>query len=177
MAQGNFEACLNAFWIFDGVRVDAAPGEKFATSYGVTQYSWADAVDSGLVSGDMNAAPVSDFAKVLKFNYWEANNCDALPIGVDLMVFNDATLSGDTHAAELLQRIVGSASDGVIGPKTLAAISKIESETLILKIASADMEFLSALRNAPLYLNGWKRREVYMQTEAIKMIAQAPQKA
>lgn len=169
--QGNFQTCLDAFWTFDGVKLDAAPGEKFATSYGVTRMSWDDAVDEGLVSGDMNSAPVSDFAKILEANYWDRNNCNQLPAGIDLMVFNDATLSGDDHAAKLLQRLVGTIPDGMIGPHTIVEVKAMEPSVLVLMIARADIAFLSALRNASLYINGWKRREFYMQTEALKMIA------
>lgn len=173
----NFEACLNAFWTFDGAKIDAAPGENFATSYGVTQMSWDHAIDMGIVSGDMNSAPVSDFAKVLKLNYWDANRCDDLPAGVDLMVFNDATLSGVTHAAKLLQRIVGTVQDGEIGDHTVSLVKGYEPGSLVTWIAIADDEFLASLRTAPLYLHGWERREDYMKTLALKMIASAAQTA
>jgi len=173
--QGNFEACLTAFWTFDGARVDAAPGEHFATSYGVTKMSWDDAVNEGLVSGDMNNAPVADFAKILEANYWDRNNCNQLPIGIDLMVFNDGTLSGYDHAAKLLQRLVGTEVDGQIGPLTLKAVGAFIAassiEALIDRIAGADKIYLLQLNNAPLYINGWMRRERYMQTTAYNMVA------
>lgn len=169
----NFVACLNAFWTFDGVRADDAPGEKFATSYGVTEFSWNDAVAAGIVSGDMNDGTRDDYALVLRVNFWERNAGDSLPAGVDLMVFNDATLSGDRHAATLLQRIVGVEPDGVIGPLTLAGVAGWDATRLIAAMVAADDVYLAALRNAPLYLKGWTRRELYMQTTAIKMVVTA----
>ena len=49
MTAANFEAALKAFWTFDGAKQDAAPGETFATSYGVTEMTWSAAVETGVV--------------------------------------------------------------------------------------------------------------------------------
>jgi len=171
--QANFDKALKAFWAFDGAKQDAAPGETFATSYGVTEMTWNNAVDNGIVSGDMDGAPVSDYATVLRAMFWNVMACDALPSGVDLFVFNDACLAGTGHTARLLQRCVGLTGDdvdGQIGPQTLHAVATIRPADLIARLRSADISFLSALHTWPLYHNGWTRREAYMASAALMLM-------
>lgn len=169
----NFEPARRAVWQFDGFKDDSAPGEGFRTSYGVTQMTWDAAVDQGIVSGDMQDAKVDDFITIYHVNYWNAMQCDAMPPGVDLMLFNDGTLSGVGHTIKLLQRCVHVDNDGMIGPMTKAAIAAVPTLDLIDRLYTADETYLSHLANAPQFIKGWTRRENYMRGVARQLAASA----
>lgn len=166
-----FDACLDFIWGpgRDGLKDDRAPGEAFATAYGVTQATWDRAVEAGIVAGDIGQATRAQCAAIIRAFYWNALHCSALPAGVSLMVFNDGVLSGVGHAARLLQRVVGAAEDGVIGPETLRLAASYGDGRLIDALAAADETFLASLRNAPLFLGGWTRREEEARQLAHKM--------
>ena len=144
----------------DGAVNDQAQGEKFATSRGITQTTWDDAVDSGVVTGELSSATSAQCATILKTNYWDFLACDQVSSGCDLVIFNNGMVCGSGHAARLVQRIVGTVADGKIGPRTLLAIRGYGQQHFIDEMTTADEEYYAALANAPLYLRGWDRREV-----------------
>lgn len=157
--EANFDKAINEIFHYDGLRNDSAPGENFATSFGVTNMTWNNAMEQGIVTGEMSAAPVASFIAIYRTMFWNACRCDRLPAGVDLMVFNDATLSGVGHTSRLLQRIVGTDPDGIIGPITMKAVMAITPDVLIERLHVADHQYLASLANAPRFLRGWTRRE------------------
>ena len=171
MIPATFDACLQLVWQFDGLKDDHAPGEVFATSYGVTEFTWADARRHGLVDKDIEDATKDDCANILHVMYYNACKCSSLWPGDNLMVFNDSVVTGVGHTAKLLQRVVGAEQDGVIGPNTLKLANGMRAVDLIEKLRVADEIYYAALRNAPLFLRGWTRREEFMAAQAKKMAA------
>lgn len=135
--SSRFNTCLALCWQFDGLKDDAAQGEAFATSYGVTAMTWAAAEQQGIVDHGIEDATKDDCARILRSMYWNACHCSNLLPGVDLMVFNDAMVS----------------------------------DALIEKLCVADEAYYAALRNAPLFLRGWTRREEFMAAQAKTMAA------
>ena len=172
MSIFGFEPALNFVWgpSRDGQAKDSAPGEHFTTKWGVTQMTWDMAVDHGIVSGDLDDATQADCATVLHVFFWNALNGDNLPPGVDLMVFNDAMVCGAGHAARLLQRIIGTVVDGMIGRNTIDAVNSFGDRKLIDSLTIADEEYFAALKNAPMFLAGWDRREKDAQAAAYQVI-------
>lgn len=165
---GDFEPCLDLVWQFDGIKDDSAPGETFSTRYGVTEMTYADALRHGWVKNDFRHATVDDCKAILWHLCWLASNCETLPKGVDLMVFNDTMLTGGGHALGLLSRIVGATDTG---PGLFVLAQKMKPDTLVDKIADGDEEYFKTLRNAPLYIKGWTRREEFMKQHAHAMMA------
>lgn len=166
-----FENCLPIVFEFDGLQNDRAPGETFNTAYGVTEFTWQVAVNQGLVADKpVTEATKDECIAVLRALFWNACHCSQLPPGINLMVFNDAVLSGVGHAVKLLQRVVGCRSvDGVVGPETIRRAGSTMPRVLIENMYTADAEYLAALKNAPLYLKGWMRREDRMRDGAYDM--------
>lgn len=162
----SFEVCLALCWQFDGLKDDRAQGEKFATSYGVTEMTWSMAEDQGLVDHGIEDATKEDCAAILQALYWNACKCSSLSPGVNLMVFNDAMVCGVGHTVKLLQRIVGAEQDGVVGPETLRMANRMHAVDLIEKLRVADEIYYGSLRNAALFLKGWTRREEFMAAQA-----------
>lgn len=143
----------------DGAQNDAAPGEPFHTSWGVTQQTWDNAVAHGLVSGSLDQATQDQCKVIYRANYWNAMRCDSLPAGVAIMLFNDAVLTGVGHTVRMLQRIVGVTADGVVGPLTAAKVALYGAIGTVNALVQADEQYLATLAGAPKFLHGWTRRE------------------
>jgi lysozyme family protein len=164
--QTNWQTSLNFTFNYDGFKDDQAAGESFATSYGVTEYTWNDAVEAGIVTGSIADATQDQCITVLHDMFWNKVNGDGLPSGCDVVVYNNGMVCGAEHAAKLAQRVVGVAEDGAIGPITLLAIKGFGVQQFIDAMTAADEKYFAALAKAPLYLIGWDRRE-----EACKVLA------
>jgi lysozyme family protein len=172
-AVTTFDRAIDFIWApsRDGHQNDRAPGESFATAWGITQMTWDDAVASGIVSGPLADATREQCEAIYRADYWNPLRCDALDPGVAFVLFNDATLSGVDAAARLLQRMVGAAEDGVIGPQTLRLANAMPAAELIDRLTVADETYLASLRNAPMFIRGWDRRELACQAEALTLTA------
>jgi lysozyme family protein len=168
-----FHLALDFLWHpdRDGHQDDTAPGEAFRTSWGVTQATWDVAADAGIVSGELADATQQQCEAIYRAMWWNVLRCDAFAPGVGLVLFSDATLTGTGHVARLLQRLVVTAEDGVIGPRTISAANRWVPRRLIAALIAADMDYLAGLANAPKYINGWTRREEALRTAALSMTA------
>lgn len=169
-----FTAQLPIIFQFDDMKNDSAQGEAFATSYGITDMSWGEAIDEGIVPHISLAQATRDQCiGIIRANYYNRCRISSLPAGAGLMVFNDAVLSGAGHAVALLQRIVGAGVDGVAGNETVSMaddyVAHYGLQGLIDKLYVADETYLAALANAPRFLNGWDRREDVVRAAAYKM--------
>lgn len=167
---GNFDRCDKLVLIFDGFKDDRAPGETFATAYGVTEYTWMWAVDKKIVADKPIDQATADDCIAVRKEFWKEAGCDNWASGVDLMVYNAAVLSGIGHAVRFLQRQLNVEDDGIIGPHTIAAEKAKDPAVLIEDLYHADEEYLASLANAPLDLHGWLRREDYMRAHARMML-------
>jgi lysozyme family protein len=161
MVASSFQPSLAFVWRpeNDGQPDHTDPGDSGGeTNMGVTIASWNDAVAAGLVSGTLAAASNDDLALILRKNYWDACQCDALAAGDDLAVFNFGMAAGPGRAERILQSVVGVAVDGVIGPVTLAAVAAQPPQMLIATFTAAEETFYTHCAGAPLFLRGWDRR-------------------
>lgn len=148
----------------DGRQHDSAPGERFRTSWGVTQPVWDACVQHGIVEGDLAAATRDQCAAIYLSQFWNTMMAGQLPPAVGFCLFCDGTLTGTGHIVRLLQQIIGVTPDGVVGRKeTLPAVinycANHTSHALCDALISANTEYLESLPNAALFIRGWTRRE------------------
>jgi lysozyme family protein len=99
--------------------------------------------------------------------FWDRLGCDALPVGVDLMVFDCSVVSGTGNGAKFLQRAVRAYPDGAIGDKTRRAVAATPTRPLIGHIAIEAGSFYKADRNFSRFGKGWTRRNNDRVTEAL----------
>ena len=128
------------------------PGGK--TRFGITE---AVAREVGY-RGDMRDLPVGLAKRIYKERYWDAVRADALPEAVRYAVFDAAVNSGPRQAILWLQRAVGVKADGIIGPKTLAAVRTADPEQVLRRMLSARLRFMTDLPTWPSFGRGWARR-------------------
>jgi len=150
----NFDTAFEKLVGFEGDYSNDKDDPGGATRYGITEQV---ARENGY-SGSMRELPL-DFAKaVYKRKYWDAIQADSLPSAVRYAVFDSAVNSGVGQATRWLQRALGVKDDGVIGPKTLKAITEQQSDGLLRRFLGQRLLFLTTLPNWPTFAKGWARR-------------------
>lgn len=95
-----------------GGRVGA--GTLKGTKYGISAASYPYEDIAGMTPA---------VAKMIYFrDYWKPSGAYACPRGISYAVFDSAVNNGRINAAKFLQRAAGVLADGIVGPKTLAAV-------------------------------------------------------
>jgi lysozyme family protein len=94
---------------------------------------------------------------IYRREYWDKIRGDELPPAVALVVFDTAVNCGVEKASEILQVAVGGVIiDGIIGPKTLAAVARADS-SLLERYLGARVVYYASLQT-PRYFAGWVNR-------------------
>ena len=97
---------------------------------------------------------------IYRATYWQIVRGAALPAGIGLSVFDHGVNRGTGASAKILQRLVGTAVDGVIGPHTLTATTVAaygDTAGLLAKLHDAQRDDYLALAN-PAFEKGWLAR-------------------
>ena len=101
-------------------------------------------------------------AQIYRADYWQPIQADQLPYPIALAVFDTAVNSGVKTAVRMLQDLIGTTADGIIGPKTLAALAHHQPGTLAQQYCWARMRFLVRIVKRNLsqvrFLAGWTNR-------------------
>lgn len=180
---GNFPPCLS-FTIGpssfgplgeEGGWADNPQDPGGCTMRGVTLRTYADwCARNGLpepTPDDLRAIPDSQLSVIYHGGYWRPIAGDELPRGVDLMVFDFGVNAGTGTSARLLQRVVGVAEDGDIGPITLAAVRAQRPAALIEALAVAQDAHYTGLADFAEFGAGWLARTTRRRAAALRMAA------
>jgi lysozyme family protein len=174
--EANFQRALSLVLKHEGGWADHPADPGGATNKGITLATFRQYVKKNGTVADLKAITDAQVAQVYKAHYWNAVRSDQLPAGLDYAVFDFAVNSGPARAAKYLQRIVGVAQDGVIGPQTLAAVAKHDPAKLITRLCDDRLAFLKGLSTWPTFGKGWSRRVEDVRRDALAMVgaAQSP---
>jgi lysozyme family protein len=165
----NFEESLAHVLKHEGGYVDHPKDPGGATNLGCTKKVWEEWVGHEVTKDDIKALTIADVSPLYKAQYWDKCRGDDLPRGVDFAVFDLAINSGVGRASKLLQRAVGVAADGAIGPATLAAVADANPRELATKICELRLAFLQALPTWETFGKGWGRRVKETEKTAFNM--------
>jgi lysozyme family protein len=108
-------------------------------------------------SGDMRSLPRDKAKQIYRDMYWSPIHADELPEGLRFEVFDAAVNSGVSQAVKWLQRVVGTAPDGVIGPATMSAVAKSDSLAAA-RYSGVRLQFMTDLPTWGAFGKGWARR-------------------
>jgi lysozyme family protein len=158
-----FKDILSIILKAEGGYSDIAADHGGRTNYGVTQLTY-DRYRSS-INLDKRSVKYIEQPEVpliyAKF-YWKPCHCDELPDIVALVVFDCAVNSGSVRAIETLQRCVGTKQDGIIGPKTLAAVLAADPQDLANLFLDERIRFYHAIvahdSSQSIFLKGWLNR-------------------
>ena len=169
--KANFDSALKAVLHHEGGFVNHPADPGGMTNLGVTKKVWEEWVGHEVDEKAMRALTPELVGPLYKAKYWDKIKGDELPDGVDYAVFDAAVNSGPGRAAKWLQACVGVEPDGGIGPKTLAAVTAIDSSALVEDYAKRRLSFLMDLPHWRTFGKGWGRRVAEVQTVASSMTA------
>lgn len=108
-------------------------------------------------TGPMKEMPRAVAKSIYRNLYWDPVKADHLPDAVRFDVFDGAVNSGVQQSVKWLQRAVGAADDGVIGPKTIAAATSV-GESASAKYNGHRLAFMADLPTWQTFGKGWARR-------------------
>jgi lysozyme family protein len=170
--SSNFSRCIPLVLKWEGGNDDDPRDPGGRTSRGILQREWDvwRKTHPGLPS-DVWQAPQDQIIEIYKQEYWDALSCDSLHPGVDYAVFDYGVNSGISRSAKVLEGLVGTSVDGVIGPLTLAAAVKVDPTHLINQICDERLAFLQRLSTWGTYGHGWAIRVEGVRKGALAMVS------
>jgi lysozyme family protein len=157
-----FEECLARVLKHEGGYVNDPLDRGGRTNLGVTQRVWEEFVGHPVSEADMRALTPEKVGKLYKQKYWNAAYCEVLPKGLDYVVFDFAVNAGTGRAVKTLQQAIGVVADGIIGPRTRAAINGANLKKLINDYSDERIDFYQGIvarkPDQARFINGWLRR-------------------
>ena len=136
------------------------------TNLGVTKAVWDAHTGKDASEADMRALTPEAVQPVYKARYWDAIQGDALPYGLDYCMFDCAVNSGPGRAIKLLQYVLYTKVDGVLGKHTLAALQRADPTGMIEDYSQKRLDFLKSLPTWTTFSKGWGQRVSEVELEA-----------
>lgn len=161
--RDNFAACLALTLVYEGGWSDNPHDPGGATMCGVTQRVYDEDRDARqLPRQSVRLSTEAERAAIYRARYWNGVHGDDMGAGVDYALFDFAVNSGVGRAVRTLQRIVGCADDGQIGPVTLGRtrgyVLIYGATALTDAICHAREQFLRGLPTFATFGHGWLAR-------------------
>ena len=182
MARSRFDLCLDAVLLQEGGYADHPSDPGGATNLGITRKTlarwrqvspwWA------LPKSAVQALGRAEAARIYRASYWEACRAGQLPVGLDLALFDFAVNSGPARAVRTLQAELGARADGVLGPLTLAAVTRRVAHDgasgLIGALCDRRLSFLHRLSTFASFGRGWAARVSAIRRAALGAAGNPP---
>ena len=177
MAASSYDDSLRRLLAHEGGYTNHPADPGGPTNFGITISDYRKYVKPNATAADVQAMRLDAAKAIYRAKYWDALRCDDLPAGVDYCVFDYGVNSGIARSARVLQRVLGVAVDGCIGPVTLAGARSRDAEAVIESICDERLAFLQGLKTWPVFGNGWGRRVAEVRSVALHMAKGADRSA
>lgn len=161
----NFDACLAELLRHEGGYVNHPRDPGGETNMGISRRSYP--------GEDIRGMTRERAGEIYRRDFWDAVQGDDLPAGLDLVAFDAAVNSGASRGAKWLQRAVGVAEDGKIGPKTVTAARGVDAALAVTAATDARLAFLRGLGTWGTFGKGWASRVQSVRSLALEMAASA----
>lgn len=162
-----FEQCLNYVLGIEGGYTNHNADRGGATNRGVTQSVYDDwRISKGFGRQPVSGISMDEVKAIYLSRYWLLGKCDRLPAPLDYIHFDGCVNHGVGQAAKFLQRALGVAADGAIGPVTLRAVEEEDkaghTDTICQDILHQREEFYDKIADRDptqaVFLKGWHNR-------------------
>jgi lysozyme family protein len=176
-----FDICLAFTLRAEGGYVDDPADPGGATNMGITLATyrqWSD--DPALGAAQVKDLTLRTARAIYRSLYWNPLRADALPVGVDLSVFDMGVNAGIWRSARLLQQALGFSGDevdGCVGPETLEAAEKRNPRALVEDLTGRQIAYYRSLSDFSIFGAGWFNRAEARRRAALAMIDEAGQTA
>ena len=124
------------------------------TMWGVTK---AVARENGY-DGLMKDMPTEVAKSIYKAKYWDTVKAEELPPVIRYAVFDAAVNSGPSTSIKWLQEAVGATPDGILGPKTLAAINELNPDGILRRMLGKRLNAMTNMLGWSSFSRGWSKR-------------------
>lgn len=165
----NWDEALKHILKYEGGYVNHPDDPGGMTNLGVTKRVWEEWTGKPAGEQEMRSLTPAMVSPLYKKRYWDAVRGDDLPSGVDLCVFDCAVNAGVSRASKFLQQAIGVPADGVIGPKTLAAVTAKPAEEVIEAFCDLREAHFKSLSTFNVFGKGWMNRLNSVEAESIHM--------
>lgn len=158
MTIDRFAECLAFVLTAEGLWSDNPLDHGGPTMRGITIATyrrWCN--DPTITPEQLHNIPDAEVKALYASEFWHPVRGQDLPLGVDLLVMDQAVQSGPRASVLLLQRTLGVAVDGLVGPVTIAAATAA-GRPLIHALADAQRAFYRSLPKFPIFGGGWISR-------------------
>ncbi len=138
-----------------------------ATNKGITQNTYDGwRTSQGLAHQSVNLISDSEVQTIYYNNFWKKAGCDNYSDSVGAAVFDFVVNSGFASSSgyggmQIIQRSFNLTADGIVGPKTIAAISGTDEQTALQNIQGARKANYERLAQNPklqVFEKGWLNR-------------------
>lgn len=166
---GGFPQALPFILDMEGGFVDHPDDRGGATNFGVTQAVYdADRDRRALARQSVRHISEAEVAAIYYRGYWVRGRCDEMPWPLALVHFDGCVNLGTGGAAKVLQRALGVADDGQIGPVTMAAIGRARLDGLVERVLWERLSYYAGICRARptqrTFLLGWLNRILHLRT-------------
>lgn len=120
------------------------------TKYGISKRSYPHV--------DIARLTEEDARRIYRRDFWERARADDYDGAIGFQLFDAAVNSGIGNAVRFLQRAVGVADDGQIGPMTIAAIRSMPVTDVLARFNAERLLFMTKLSTWSTFGKGWARR-------------------
>lgn len=175
MAKGNFAPCLADVLVHEGdfsiVRSD--PGNWTGGKVGQGVLKGTKKGISAAAFPDLDIKNLTDakIAEIYQARYWRPIRGDELPVGVDLSGMDYSVNSGVSRSAKDLQRVLGVAADGRVGPVTILAAKAADPRVVIKGHCGRRLSFLRSLAIWNTFGKGWSTRIAHVEAKALSWVS------
>ena len=155
-----FDACLAFTLHEEGGYTNDQYDPGGATNQGITLATFrAFRHDPVATVAELKNIGKPEVRAIYAVQYWHPPQCDKLPAGVDLMVFDMGVNSGPRRSAMILQQVLGlNLVDGWVGPATLARLATMKGADVVHELSLRQKLFYQSLDGFNRYGDGWLAR-------------------
>ena len=145
-----FDQCFEKLISFEGGYSNNSQDKGGETNFGISKRSYPQL--------DIKALTLDAAKAIYKRDYWDQAQCDSLPPTLAYLIFDAAVNSGIGQSIRFLQRALGVADDGAMGPLTLAAVRRMDAESVCARFLGHRLDFMTRLSTFDTFGKGWSRR-------------------
>lgn len=145
-----FDQCFDKLISHEGGYVNDPKDPGGETKFGISKRAYPQV--------DIKNLTLDAAKAIYKRDYWDRAQCDKLPPYLAYVLFDAAVNSGIGQAIRFLQRALNVADDGVLGPMTLAAVQRIDAESIVARYLGQRLMFMTKLSTWDAFGKGWSRR-------------------
>ena len=145
-----FDQCFDKLIAHEGGYSNDAKDPGGETNFGISKRSYPQV--------DIKNLTRDSAKQIYKRDYWDRAQCDKLPPTLAYLLFDAAVNSGIGQAIRFLQRALGVADDGVLGPLTLSMVGRADAESICARFIGQRLDFMTRLSTFDYFGKGWSRR-------------------